>query len=325
MPKNKNAPDRFFVDTKKGDDRLGDGSSRRPFKTFKRLRQAMTEKMFFPNGADVTVTGPVATPFLKWAGGKRQLLPEIRKHVPEKFGTYFEPFLGGGAVFFDLVAAQITGRARLGDSNAELIDTYKTVCGSTEKLIEALHAHAKQHSAAHYLAVRAARAFPGVTRAARMIYLNRTGFNGLYRVNKKGGFNVPFGKYTNPTICNEEGLRACSAALKNADIVCCDFEALTVPARRGDFVYFDPPYVPVSATSDFVGFTADGFGLADQERLVECARKLKNRGVHVLLSNADVPLVRKLYKGFEMRKVKARRNINSKGEKRGSVSELLIW
>ena len=323
---NKKAPDKFFVDPIKGDDN-GDGSARQPFKTFKRLRQALDDKKIPLKRCEIAVEAAnAATPFLKWAGGKRQLLPEIQKHIPAKFGNYLEPFLGGGALFFNLHSAGwLTGRVWLGDSNAELIDTYKAVRDNVEKLIVSLNAHAKLHSSARYYAVRGMRTMPGVARAARMIYLNRTGFNGLYRVNKKGGFNVPFGKYENPTICNPDNLRACATALKSVELVPGDFAGVKAFSDRGDFVYFDPPYVPVSPTSDFTSFTPGGFGLVDQERLVDCARKLKKRGVHVLLSNADVPLVRKLYKGFEMRHIQARRNINSKGEKRGSVGELLIW
>lgn len=275
-----------------------------------------------------------AQPLLKWAGGKRQLLPEIRKNTPEKFGDYYEPFLGGAAVFFDLYAAgrlKPPHRAFLGDMNAELVETYKLVRDIPGDVITALRRHAKKHDAplakaeAYYYEVRASQR-RGAELAARMIYLNRTGFNGLYRVNKKGGFNVPFGDYANPTICDAENLLACSRALRGTSIRHIDFEKRVVDnACRGDFVYFDPPYVPVSATSDFTSFTRDGFTLEDQKRLVECAAKLKRRGVHVLLSNADVPIVRKLYKGFGMRRIEARRNINSKGGKRGAVGELLIW
>jgi DNA adenine methylase len=154
--------------------------------------------------------------------------------------------------------------------------------------------------------------------------LNKCGFNGLYRVNKAGKFNVPFGRYTNPTICDADGLRACAAALHKTKLVIGDFEKTVKSAERGDLVYFDPPYVPVSATADFTGYTAGGFGFAEQERLRDCAAALKKRGVHVILSNADVPIVRKLYKGFAIRAVSARRNINSAGGKRGAVGEVII-
>lgn len=275
----------------------------------------------------------VAQPFLKYAGGKRQLLPEIRKYVPKKFGRYFEPFVGGGAVFFDLVAAGRIGQhvappgAVLGDKNQELMTTYGAVKVEVEKVCAQLRHHAVLHSESHYYGVRA-RPYDAKGSAAyvgaRMIYLNRTAFNGLYRVNRAGEFNVPFGRYTNPTICDKENLLACSRALRIAKLESGDFEVIVALADRGDFVYFDPPYCPVSTTSNFTSYTRDGFTLDDQKRLAECARALKKRGVHVLLSNADVPIVRKLYKGFELHRVSARRNINSKGEKRGNVGELLI-
>jgi len=268
-----------------------------------------------------------AVPFLKFAGGKRQLLPEIRKHVPRIFGNYFEPFVGGGAVFFDLQAAgRLTGKVWLGDVSKELVWTYKAVRDHVDDVIERLHIFKGKHSEAHYYRIREIGSnLPIRALAARMIYLNRTGFNGLYRLNKKGGFNVPFGRYENPTICDEENLRACARALKDVEVVAADFMLILSQVQRGDFVYMDPPYVPVSPTSNFTGYTAGGFNLADQERLVVCAKGLKKLGVKVLLSNADLPLVRNLYKGFEMRSIPARRNINSKGGKRGAVAELLIW
>lgn len=276
----------------------------------------------------------VAQPFLKFCGGKRQLLPEIRKYVPEKFGRYFEPFVGGGAVFFDLVAAGRMARhvvappgAVLGDANQELMATYGAVRSGVEKVCARLRRHADRHSETYYYGVRA-RPYDAkgsvACVGARMIYLNRTSFNGLYRVNKRGEFNVPFGRYKNPTICDKENLLACSRALRMAKLESGDFEVIVALAERGDFAYFDSPYCPVSTTSNFTSYTRDGFTLDDQRRLAECARALKARGVHVLLSNADVPIVRKLYKGFELHRVSARRNINSKGGKRGAVGELLI-
>jgi len=286
-----------------------------------------------PREAPVTAVAPalpppIATPFLKWAGGKRQLLPEIRKHVPTQFGRYFEPFIGGGAVFFDLFPAgcgNVLRRVWLGDSNLELTTTYTAIRDDVEEVVKTLRAHARLHSEKHYYYVRGLRDLDGAALAARMIYLNKTGFNGLYRVNRSGGFNVPIGSYKNPTICDEPNLRACARTLQGVEVVGADFVTLMTAARAGDFVYFDPPYVPVNRTSDFTSFTAAGFGPADQERLAECARRLKSIGVHVLLSNADLPVVRELYAGFEMRTVQARRNINSKGKKRGEVGELLIW
>jgi DNA adenine methylase len=268
----------------------------------------------------------VAAPFLKWVGGKRQLLPEIRKYVPERFGKYLEPFVGGGATFFDLAATgRVSGNSYLGDSNGELVATYTAIRDDVEAVIVALATHARLHSETHYYDVRAQNLRSGPSVAARMIYLNRTGFNGVYRVNKSGKFNVPIGRYVNPTVCDPDNLRACARVLADTEIVCANFASVLAAARAGDFVYCDPPYVPVSKTGNFTEFTANGFTWSDQEQLAACARRLKECGVRVLLSNADLPVVRELYAGFEMRTVKARRNINSDAGKRGDVCELLIW
>jgi DNA adenine methylase len=277
--------------------------------------------------ATTVVTDPPspAVPLLKFSGGKRQLLPEIRKHVPTSFNRYFEPFVGGGAVFFDLLPAV----AQISDANAELVNMYEAVRDDVEAVIASLSEHAREHSEEHYYSVRTQRPTSQVAVAARMIYLNKTCFNGLYRVNRKGGFNVPFGRYDNPTICDADNLRACSKVLQGVAITWGDFESTLVgaqrPPRRHDFVYCDPPYAPVSSTSNFTSYTAGGFTWGDQDRLARCARRFKEAGVHVLLSNADLPNVRELYNGFEMRTVQARRNINSNGKKRGNVGELLIW
>ncbi len=275
-----------------------------------------------------------ALPFLKWAGGKRQLLPEIRKTMPAsffkerwtfKFGTYLEPFVGGGALFFELRALGFTGPAILGDSNAELMLCYREVAHNAGPLVARLRQ--LKYEEDFYYKVRAQKpaAMGAPAAAARTIYLNKAGYNGLYRVNRKGEFNAPFGRYTNPTICDEPNLRACAEALAGTQLITGDFEDIVSRAKRGDFVYFDPPYVPVSATADFTSYTKDGFGWKDQERLAACALRLKRSGVSVLLSNSDQPHVRRLYKGFEMRTVKARRNVNSKAGLRGHVNELLIW
>jgi DNA adenine methylase len=206
-----------------------------------------------------------------------------------------------------------------------LVATYRAIRDDVESVISALRPHERQHSAEHYYVVRAQRPRSDAAVAARMIYLNRTCFNGVYRVNKSGGFNVPIGRYQNPTICDTDNLRTCARALAGTEVVCADFASVMVVAKPGDFVYCDPPYVPVSKTGSFTSFTAAGFTAADQERLAGCARRLRDSGVCVLLSNADLPVVRDLYSGFEMRTVRARRNINSNGDKRGDVGELLIW
>ena len=272
----------------------------------------------------VELHGP--RPPWKWAGGKRQLLPELHKHVPEKFGRYFEPFFGGGALYWSLRPKAAT----IGDMNRELTTALKEIKGNVGDLIVDLRSFERSHlkrKKAFYLELRDDVPTKGTETAARFITLNRLGFNGLYRVNKSGGFNVPYGKWAStPKVCDEVNLKACSLALRGASIVHGDFAHIVMPARPGDFCYFDSPYWPVSATADFTSYTKDGFDAADQERLRDLALKLKRSGVKVLLSNADMPQVRKLYKqGFEMRRVEARRGINSDATKRGSVNELLIW
>ena len=259
-----------------------------------------------------------AVPFIKTVGGKRQLLPEIRKHVPERFGRYFEPFLGGGAVFFDLVSAgRLSRPVWLGDSNRSLVVTYDVILKAVDALIKELQRHARDHSEAHYYAVRKECPTTAIDIAARTIYLNKTCFNGLYRVNKSGQFNVPMGRYANPTICDEPNLRSVSEALRFAELHAGDFESVVDAAKSNDFIYLDCPYS---------GYTKDGFTATDQQRLRDVAIRMKRRGVYVLLSNADVPPVRALYaSGFEMRRVEATRAINSKPGKRGTVGELLIW
>lgn len=264
-----------------------------------------------------------AKPWAKWCGGKTKLLSKILPRLPEKIRTYYEPFLGGGAVFFALAAEGRFKRAVLADANEELIDTYLALADPFA-VIKRLSKHVYEED--YYYAVRASRPRLIAARAARMIYLNRTGFNGLYRVNRKGEFNVPFGRYTNPTICDEENLLAVSEVLRRreATVICADFEDAVKKARKGDAVYFDSPYVPLSKTSDFTAFTKSGFVEAEHVRLRDCFKRLDERGVHVLLSNSNTPLVRRLYKGFRISKVKAPRRINSKGAKRGDVTELLI-
>lgn len=267
-----------------------------------------------------------ARPFLRWAGGKTRLLPELRLRAPAKYGTYFEPFLGGGSLFFDLAPE----RAVLSDVNPELVNAYLTVRNNVEALIVQLgtlsHGY-KQRGCAHYLDVRALSlgSLDEVSRAARLIYLNKTCFNGLYRVNKKDQFNTPPGKFASPpTICDADNLRSCSVALSKATLHVCDYASATVRMSRGDFVYFDPPYVPVSKTANFTSYAKEGFGPAEQKKLAEMAEKLKYRGVLVLLSNSGTDEVAKLYENFEVEEVKMRRNINCSAGKRGLVKEYLI-
>jgi DNA adenine methylase len=264
--------------------------------------------------------GP-ATPFLKWAGGKTSLLPELLKHVPSPLRRYHEPFVGGGALFF----AVAPRRALLSDANGELIHCWRQVRDDVHAVLDALAGHV--YDRARFEAVRALdplRLAPA-ERAARFIYLNKTCFNGLWRVNRAGRFNVPFGRYKNPTFHHPGLLLRASRALRGAHIHRAPFEIALQRATPGDFVYLDPPYDPVSQTASFTSYTRDAFTWADQERLAaECAA-LDRRGVRFLLSNSATPRIRALYRGFERRVVRAPRHISCKGEGRGRVDELLVF
>ena len=264
-----------------------------------------------------------ARPFLKWVGGKGQLLAQMQPMLPPKYGRYFEPFVGGAALFFHLRPS----RATLTDVNPELVDCYVAVQKHVEDVIRALQQH--EHDETHFYAVRAQdrSTLSLAERAARTIYLNKTGYNGLYRVNRAGRFNVPFGRYDNPGYRQPEALanlRACARALKGVDIRVRDFGDVAGHARKGDFVYFDPPYVPVSSTSDFTSYIPGGFGLAEQERLADVFARLAKKGVHVVLSNSDTPAVRELYGRFRIDRVLAMRSVNSKVSGRGKVGEVVV-
>jgi DNA adenine methylase len=276
----------------------------------------------FRTAEDVTFLRP----FVKWAGGKSQLLPQFRNLYPEpkKIHRYLEPFLGSGAVFFNVQALLQPARAILCDTNAELIDTFLAVRDEVDDLIGLLHRHREQHSESNYYEVRAQTPTVRAARAARLIYLNKTGFNGLYRVNSRGIFNVPFGHRINPTILSEALLRAASAALKNTELHACDFRALSTVARKGDFIYLDPPYQPLSKTASFTSYTSGSFGEQDQRDLASLYADLDRRGCLLMLSNSDTPLIRELYADFRIRRVSARRMINSDGKKRGPISEVVV-
>lgn len=263
------------------------------------------------------------TPFLKWAGGKGQLLDQMASYFPREFKKYFEQFLGGGAVFFRL----LPDRAVLSDSNPDLIQVYETVRDNPDGLMSALDTfRARPVSEDYFYKVRKQnpRDLTVLARAARMVFLNKTCFNGLYRVNSNGEFNVPFGRYKNPTLYVKENIRAASAALKGAELRVADFRDACKQPRRGDFVYLDPPYHPLTKTSAFTDYTRDGFGEQDQRDLAESFRKLDERGCKVMLSNSATPLLRELYREFESVTLKAKRAINCKGTGRGAIDELLV-
>lgn len=277
---------------------------------------------------------PKAHPFIKWAGGKSQLVPTIREVLPPKIRTYHEPFLGGGALFFALAAEKRFERAVLNDWNRELVDTYRVVRDFPEELVDRLRKMEETYGEAPKTMYEAwrnpdphlAELMSGpIHRAGRFIFLNKAGFNGLYRVNKQGVFNVPWGKKLKVRTFDEANIHACAAALNEAvSIRQGDFVQAVEGAREGDVVYFDPPYVPVNATSDFTSYTSDKFGMNDQCRLAALFRQLADRGVAVMLSNSDTPAVRALYAGWEMIEVRMKRHINSKGTGRGAVGELIV-
>lgn len=280
-------------------------------------------------------------PFVKWAGGKRQLLTELEKHLPRKFRRYYEPFVGGGALFFHLFKKDLIKNAIISDRNEDLINAYLVIRDHLQKLIEELKSEEFKNNEESYYQIRErfneirlSRAFKKETkikRAAMFLYLNRTCFNGLWRVNKKGEYNVPFGKYSNPDWCQEKRLHAVSHALQDIKIACADFEEIVFgqidalnAVQEDDLVYFDPPYQPVSDTANFTSYTRSGFGKKEQKRLQCVFKKLDRRGAFVLESNSDVDFIQELYRSYQIHRVKAKRSISSDSNTRGPISEVLI-
>ena len=274
----------------------------------------------------------MAKPFLKWAGGKGKLAPLIAERAPKRINRYHEPFLGGGAVFFALQERGLVGEASLADRNADLIATYRAVRDDVEGVIAALGELSRQYLSRepsqrglYYYEVRDRRRPRAAARkAARLLFLNKTCYNGLYRVNSKGHFNVPHGRYVNPTILDEERLRAASASLAGVEVRAEDFAEACARAEPGDFVYLDPPYQPLSATSAFTKYTSADFGFGDQERLRDAFDDLTRRGVGALLSNSSHPEIHELYRDYDKELVPMGRAINSNGKGRAPIDELLV-
>lgn len=272
-------------------------------------------------------------PFLKWAGGKRQLLPEIRKYIPKAYNLYFEPFVGAGAVLFD----RQPPAARINDANEELINCYRVVKENPEELIRLCQRHQRLHDKDYFYRLRKLdrrpdfKRLPAEQRAARLIYLNKTCYNGLFRVNRLGQFNVPWGDFKKkPRIVDEPIIRAVSRYLNEAGIEPThdDFETAVAAARAGDFVYFDPPYDPLSKTASFTSYNLAGFGEGRQRQLKRVCDELTERGCRLLLSNSDTDFIKGLYddeRRYTVRKVTASRSINSVATRRGKISELLIF
>lgn len=274
---------------------------------------------------------PLVKPFLKWAGGKRQLLPEIKKYLPKNIGktTYFEPFLGGGALLFDLQPKT----AIVNDSNKELINCYRVIKDKVEELIEILKIHKAKNSKEYYDYLRGIdrskeyREYSDIQKAARIIYLNKTCYNGLFRVNSKGHFNVPFGRYKNPNILDEAVLRGVNDYFNQNTVTFLnrDFAEAVKDAKKGDFIYFDPPYDPVSNTASFTGYDINGFNQNEQRRLKQVVDDLTEKGCYVMLSNSATDFILDLYKDYkETIVVSATRSINSNALKRGKIDEVLV-
>jgi len=271
-----------------------------------------------------------AYPFLKWAGGKRQLIPQMKKYFPQKFNKYIEPFVGGGAVFFELYnASLVKNGAIIIDKNKELINCYRVIKDNVNVLIKSLKKHKNDED--YYYRIRKLDRKPkkykklsDIEKASRTIFLNRCCYNGLYRVNSKGQFNVPFGRYKNPTFCDEENLKAVSISLKNVKIIHDSFEVCLKYAEEGDFIYFDPPYFPLSETSSFTSYTKEDFGIKYQKKLHQIFNELNKRGCKLMLSNSYSNFILDLYNDYEKIILKAKRVINCDSSKRGKIKELLI-
>ena len=270
-------------------------------------------------------------PFVKWAGGKRQLIPILNENLPETFGTYFEPFLGGGALLFHMLTERQSQKCSISDLNSDLVLSYTTIRDRVEDLITSLKNHEKNYqkdSKYYYYSIRESNPRSQIEKTSRLIFLNRTCFNGLYRVNSKGKFNVPLGKYSNPNIVNEDNLRSVSHILQSSkvSINCSDFEAVLRGAKKDDLVYFDPPYQPVSDTANFTSYTNKDFTYDDLSRLAELCMDLDSKGCRVLLSNSNSKEVADMFsaKPWKVNKIQANRSINSNSKKRTGHYELLI-
>ncbi|MEN9787313.1 MAG: hypothetical protein RLZZ299_2577 [Pseudomonadota bacterium] len=269
----------------------------------------------------------VPRPFVKWAGGKTQLLGPLNARLTqlEAFGRYHEPFLGGGALYFALHRdGRLRHGASLSDVNPNLLVAWTAVRDDVDGLVEALSEHRSLHGRSHYYAVRACVPEAPTAKAARMVYLNKTCFNGLYRENARGAFNVPLGRYVNPGILDETNLRACSAALRDTSLSVAPFLDVATRAAPGDLVYFDPPYDPVSSTASFTRYARDDFRAPEQHRLAQLFAELTERGVYCMLSNAWTPLVQSLYARWNLAPVPAARHVNRRADRRGPVPEALV-
>lgn len=266
-------------------------------------------------------------PILKWVGGKRQLMSEIKNRVPKEYNDYYEPFLGGASVVLNLKPQT----SYVNDLNKELINVYEVVRDDPEKLIKELQKH--KNESEYFYKVRSMdrddkkyKKLSKVKKASRIIYLNKTCYNGLYRVNSRGELNAPFGKYKNPLICDEKNIKSVSNYFNEANVEFFneDFELFLSRCKKNDFVYLDPPYDPISDSASFTGYSASGFNRRDQERLKVVCDILNEKGVKFLLSNSNTKFINELYKNYQIDEVDARRNVNSNASKRGKIKEVLV-
>ncbi|MFA5025756.1 MAG: DNA adenine methylase [Candidatus Shapirobacteria bacterium] len=276
----------------------------------------------------------IAKPFLKWVGGKTKLVPELVEMFPKKFNNYYEPFVGGGALFYEVIQKYEVKTSSINDINKKLITAYIQIKENPQKLISELKNIEKEYKKLslekqrdYFISTRRKyneRKIDDTTTAAYLIFLNKTCFNGMYRENSKGEYNIPFGDQKNPTICDKENILAVSKCLKNTEITNLSFEDSVKECKKGDLIYFDPPYYPINATSNFTGYSKNSFGEAEQKKLKDVFTDLVKRGCSVMLSNSHTPFIEKLYKEFHINYRYAARSINSNGEKRGKIQEVVV-
>ncbi|HEY8096576.1 MAG TPA: Dam family site-specific DNA-(adenine-N6)-methyltransferase [Methylobacter sp.] len=266
-------------------------------------------------------------PFVKWAGGKSRVAQYVLRRLPDSIGTYYEPMVGGGAIFFELAKAKRFKNAVLADKNPDLINTWNVIQNNVEELIKELSNKKKyRYEKQTYMKIRSStKDMTKVELAARFIFLNKTCFNGLYRLNSKGGFNVPFGKYEDPLICDEKNLRTVSHLLEDVDIILQDFGRATLDAADGDAIYFDPPYIPLSNTSKFTSYTSDGFTIDDHMRLAKTFKLLGDGGTRVVLSNSSAKAAIELYGGFDIDWIIGTRSVGGPADYRKSVKEMVVF
>ena len=269
-------------------------------------------------------------PLVKWAGGKRQLLEKLNERLPKKWGTYFEPFVGGGALLVYLHNQRRINKAIISDLNGELINFYRVVKNDPEKLICELHNPIFKNNSVSFNEIKAefneiiGTKGSKVKRAACLLYLNKHGFNGLWRVNSKGKYNVPFGHHTRRSLPSDLAIMNFHKMLETVTIFNYDFKKAVKTARKGDFIYFDPPYHPISKTASFTDYNSNGFKFQDQERLANLFKSLSDKGVFVMLSNSRIQIIEDLYAGFNIKHVEAKRFINCNGERRSGIFEIIV-